>query len=143
MNDNPVVDQPFDDPVETRFYINDTTPPQLVDFLLFDLRNDLIELEFSETFNISTFDPTAILIQNWGYNNSDPSFNPIQLSGGFGFVQVDDITLRFTLTQYDMNLIKQDTALCVNDKECVIRFTSEVIQDMSRNQAAELNDTES
>ena len=143
MYANDVINRTFDNPVNTRFYYDDVTPPKLTDFAMFDMRNDLIQLQFDETFNISTFYPQAISIQHWGYNNSDPDFKPIKLTGGFGFVQVNDITLQFTLTRYDMNRFKQDILLCVNDKECIVRFTSDVIQDMSRNQAAELNDSES
>ncbi|KAL5489592.1 hypothetical protein EMCRGX_G018702 [Ephydatia muelleri] len=130
---------------QARYFTPDRNPPSMNNFVSIDMNYDTITLVFNETFNISSFDPTAIRIQKWSYNNYpvDGYFGPIILTGGFNFLQLNDTTLQFTLTAYDMNRIKQQgQILCYQTREaCYIRFNTTLVKDMAGNPIVPLVDS--
>jgi len=79
MNGNPVAEIDIFNARQARFFIPDRNPPYLMDFLRFDLRDNIIQIVFNETFNISTFDPTQISLQRWTYNDSTGTGIPFNL----------------------------------------------------------------
>ena len=114
MNGNPVV--PFDtlNAEQARFFTPDQNSPSLTQFLQFDLTDDRIRIQFNQTINISSFDPTQITLQRWAFQSV--GFLPFEnhtLTGGSGVVQLDDITLEFIPTVEDLSQIKQLERLCI------------------------------
>ncbi len=128
-----------------RFFTEDRTPPSLGDFIAINFNTRRVLLEFSETINVSSFDPTQITVQRWTYNDSGINanvavFRPYQLTGGLNITEISDTTLEFTLTSLDTNIINRRPELCTEGKNCFVRFTERVLRDMASNLAEPLVD---
>ena len=144
MNGNPVTPIGTFDARMARFYEPDITPPALMDFVSFNFVTNRLRIEFTETINVSTFDPTQVTLQRWAFDDSDRINVPFEmytLTGGENITEIDDITVEFTLIPEDLNVIKQREELCNDDRNCFIRFPSQIVSDMANNSAATLGDT--
>lgn len=106
MDGNPVEDTPT--PLPVRNFTEDSTAPFLVDFSL-DLDSNILQLTFSETVNISSFDVGRVSLQ------SEAEFN-------------DNTTQVHTLTDSSLALLIPDPLVVVN----LSRFDSDEIRRLPR-----------
>ena len=141
VNGNPIHPISIRNPLKARHFIPDKYSPFLLQFIQFDYNSESVILQFDETVNISTFDPSQISFQRWGFDDSTLSpFNIVRLTGGYNFTQLDDISIRFNLFDFDLNRIKRDPDICPDSTRCFIRFLPQVIKDMAGNLARALSD---
>ena len=84
-------------------FTNDTTRPFLVR-ASFDVVRGLLKLEFSETMNIASFDPTGITFSTILYNMA--TNNSYTLTDGQLQNLMDDIVLTLMITERDQNELK-------------------------------------
>ena len=84
-------------------FTNDTTRPFLVQ-ASFDVVRGLLKLEFSETMNIASFDPTGITLSTVLYNMA--ANNSYTLTDGQLQNLMDDVVLRLMITERDQNELK-------------------------------------
>ena len=137
MNGNLVIERSINDSLMTSFYDPDITDPILTSFTLFDFNNETITLEFSETINVSSFDVTRVTLKRFAYRvTGGAPFQYLNLTGRREVLTKEDSTmLTFRLTVYDLNRIKQDTALCTltDGTNCYIEFSSDLLRDMAEN----------
>ena len=143
MNGNIVIERSINDSLMTSFYVLDMTSPILTSFTLFDFNNETITLEFSETINISSFDVTRVTLKRFAYRvTGGAPFQYLNLTGHREVLTKEDsTTLTFRLTVYDLNRIKQDTALCTltDGTNCYVEFSSELLQDMAENRVVAID----
>ena len=141
MNGNNIQSISIVNPLKAQSFIPDRYSPFLLQFIQFDYNSETVILQFDETVNISTLDPTQISFQRWGFDDGTLSpFNIIRLTGGFNFTQLDDITILFHLNDFDLNRIKRDPDVCPDSTRCFIRFLPQAIKDMAGNLARALLD---
>ena len=136
MNNNRVVPVDIEEAEQARIFIPDRNPPSLTNFVQIDFNLNTIQLEFNETFNITSFDPANITLQRWTFDDSATRGIPFEqytLTGGTNPIQLDDINLRFTITDTDVYRIKQMTLLCTRNNNCFIRYGEGLIRDMAGN----------
>ena len=89
----------------------------------FALSESEIVLTFSETINASSFDPTALILQN----NVTTRY---QLTGG-NFSTIDGTILKFTITDYDINNIRSIADLATSDENTFLSLSRTAISDTS------------
>ena len=123
------VPRPVDD------HTADTTGPELIDFTEFDLISRQIILEFSETIDIASFDPTQVNLRS--FFESDPATVSYQLNN-VNVLSTDSTTLIFELTQDDVFAIKNVEGLCDIRSHCYIVLTNSTISDTSGNSNLEV-----
>ena len=139
MNGNLVVERDANNSQQTDEYIPDDTQPILVEFILFDLTNEMLTIRFDETVNVSTFSTVDILLKSF-YENVDG----LQLTGPDSLItEQDSTTVTFKPTTFDLNRIKQNTILCTDvvPPNCYISISSELVMDMAMNPVTYVNDT--
>ena len=109
-------------------FVDDTTSPQLVTFQSFNLSNGEIVLAFSETVNVTTFQPQFLILQTL----HDRPLETYTLTGGT-VTSTDDYTLSFVMDPLDLLGVKELQNLCTYRGNCYIRATANAIMDMSGN----------
>ena len=125
MSGNPV--EAMDVPLQASTYVPDGTSPQLRNVTI-DMNEGLVTLQFSETIDNSTFEPTTLVFLN--DPNSLSGFSP---SGG-NFISLGFTTIQLNLTEDDVNLIKQDDFLFVSMDTSFISVSNETLTDTNGNQ---------
>ncbi|XP_065888524.1 uncharacterized protein [Dysidea avara] len=145
MANNTIVPVNITMPRKARNYTSDINPPYLTQFVQFSFVDNTVILNFNETINVTSFDPTQITIQRWGFYEPPDPFPRITLTGSENITEVNDTTVQFTITVFDMNRIKseQPNQLCEFPTNCIVRFTNSVVADMAMNLAAPLRDDRS
>ena len=111
-------------PLQASLFINDTIPPELVDFQI-DLITGVIRLNFSETINVLTLDPTLIVIQSDG--SASPTSN-VTLSRKTSMMNYSSV-VELQLSRYDFGAIKADTNLATDANNTFIRLLDGAITD--------------
>eukprot|EP00035_Acanthoeca_spectabilis_P000754 m.75387 g.75387 ORF g.75387 m.75387 type:complete len:2088 (-) comp10412_c0_seq1:163-6426(-) len=105
MNNNSVV------PViahQVDIFFPDSTPPQLTACGL-DMTLGILELNFSETVNVTSFQPQLVSLLS-----SPISTNGVLLSSTSSFLQSRDTTILISLSDSDLNAIKSNVDLAVS-----------------------------
>ncbi|KAL5489594.1 hypothetical protein EMCRGX_G018704 [Ephydatia muelleri] len=127
----------------TSLYVPDTTSPTVNSFAQFDRNTGLVTIIFSETVNVSTFDPTQITLVASVFVIA--GVTPLyQLTGHSGIVTMGpNTTVSFYLSFYDLNRIKQNTLLCASSQllNCYIMYTYTLVYDQSTNPVVAVNAT--
>jgi len=108
---------------------SDTSSPQLVEFIEFDLNSMEITLFFSEPVNISNFDINGLRLQSL-FEDPVSNYTPnatisIQNSGRY---------VIFTLSDLDLIEIKQERYLCSIRGNCYVWVLSSLITDEPGNE---------
>ena len=114
-------------------YIPDTNPPSLVEFTQFNLKAHTVTLTFNETMMASSIDLTKVTFQSF-YRNAQMSHT---LTGGI-VTSSDDITIHFTLFEYDLLVIQRNRGLCSDINNCWISLARGFARDMAENYALEI-----
>jgi len=126
---NRIVPVPTSEAVSAMAIIRDTTSPMLRG-LEFSLDAESITLTFSEAVDVSTLDPTQILIQD--SSNSSDSGDQRQLTGGQGrFVSPQVVEL--TLALEDIRYIRLSETLAKNEQSTFVSIGSDFIMDYGDN----------
>ena len=120
-------------------FIGDVTPPELTSFS-FALHPGTIDLTFSETVDLTTFDVTSIALQaessinesRSGYD-SEADGMPLQLTGGTISPTSESTTVSITLTPSDLNSIKHDGTLAISENSTYLAIDSTLVNDMTGN----------
>ena len=111
-------------------YINDTTLPELRDFTI-DMDTGIIVLSFSETVNISTFNPTNIILVDTA---APQPLIRYQIRNYGTLLTFDDSPIvTFQLDEEDLNTIKLDEGLFSAQATSFISLTPDAVIDMSDN----------
>ena len=116
------------DALPVAVFTADNTRPALRSFD-FNVNTSVITLVFSETINISSFDPTGIVIQNSRSLAPNASY---RLTGG-NTTSINGPIVRLTLSDADQNAIKALRFLAVSANSTFITVDSRVVQDINRN----------
>ena len=109
-------------------FVPDTTPPQLLQFVEFDLMNNTITLSFDETVDVSTIDFTQIQLQSLF---EDP-LSQLSLSNGTTPSR-DTPLVVISLPIEDVDRIKLDQQVCTRRGTCYLTATSATVMDMNGN----------
>ena len=121
---------------KARNFTEDTTDPTLTSFEL-NLNNNTLTLYFSETVNSSTFQPSAITLQNSPSLSSLSSF--VSLTGGSVGNNAPYIVL--SLETVDLNRIKQLLNLATELSNTYISITEDLVRDMNGNPAVSISNS--
>ena len=119
------------DPLEAVASVNvtmDFTSPSL-DSSVLNLSDDILTLTFSETVNVMTFTPSAIVIQSTT-NIADGDY--YQLTGG-NIPSGNNHIVIITLTRSDANEIKRLERVAVSASTTFLSFSSNLVSDLNRN----------
>ena len=111
-------------------YINDTTLPELREFTI-DMDSGVFVLTFSETVNISTFNPTNLTLIDTAA--PEPLIRYRIRNPGTLFTDDDSPIIEFRLDDEDLNAIKLDTGLYSALATAFISLTPDAVIDMSDN----------
>ena len=109
--------------------IADTTSPSLLSYEL-NLSTGEIKLSFSEAVNVSSFDPTVIVLRIPSNIDGGPFSFP--LTGG-SVASENSVCITLTLTATDLNSIKLNDVLAVSTASSLISFGSTLVADASGN----------
>ena len=112
-------------------HVADITAPELVDFL-FDLNTGIIQLNFTEAVNTSSLDVSGLtLYASSDTNNSANS--SYQLSIPSRTTDLNAKIFNVTLSEEDLNLIKADFTLAVDESTTFLTIDPYSILDMADN----------
>eukprot|EP00035_Acanthoeca_spectabilis_P010255 m.181613 g.181613 ORF g.181613 m.181613 type:complete len:4114 (+) comp14966_c0_seq9:327-12668(+) len=106
----------------------DTTPPVLNNFS-FNANTGVISLSFSEVVAVETFNPQQVILQ------SQPNasvIEQIQLSGGVFSATTTDKVYELRLALSDLNAVKRNVAIAVNQQTVWMAIGSRLVQDTQR-----------
>ena len=117
-------------------YINDTTLPHLRSFTV-DMDTGTFVLSFSETVNISTFNPTNLTLIDTAA--PEPLTRYTIRNNGTLMTLDDSPIITFQLDEDDLNAIKLDTGLFSAMATSFISLTPDAVIDMSNNFIFALN----
>ena len=98
--------------VQAMNYTDDVTPPTLLNYTL-DIETGEVILTFSEAVNVSTLIVSEIVIQD-SQNDSDVS-QSLKLSGSSPFQSVSLSEIKVSITEDDLNQLKELTKLISNE----------------------------
>ncbi len=133
MNANPLTQGP---PLLVNPYIMDITLPEIT-FFSVNMSFGNITLRFSETVNVSTFDPTGLTLHEFG----DPAFSSIayNLTGGTRVTTEDGLEVNFFFNVDDLEFLRRRDDIFDSGITTFISANGRTIQDTSGNPLAQLN----
>ena len=111
-------------------YTADEEPPVLVNFTM-NMTSGKMYLTFSDTVNLTTFDPSSIIIQNG--QNVTKGYDYYRLNGGVSRRSDDGLIITLTLTVDDLNAIKRNTNISVSRNTTYMVIEEGAIEDLSNN----------
>ena len=111
-------------------HIADVIIPVLVDYVEFNFVTRIIVLEFSETINASSFDPTEVVLQSF-FSNEHPTTS-FRLTNA-SILTSDNTTVVIELSETDLFAIKDTPYLCDIRAHCYIVISNMTTLDMSGN----------
>ena len=112
----------------------DNQPPNLAQFVSFDLDSGTMVLSFTETVNSSTFNVEEVTLQSWPEPMA--TFNYVTLTSASHVTSENDPIVTVSISNYDLNRIKATHAslggqVCTITVNCYVRLTSSTVMDMS------------
>ena len=110
-----------------RFRTPDTTSPELIEFVEFNLIDDTITLRFDETIEVTSLDISALTLQNFF---EPPLLASHTLISGTP-LSADNTTLVFSISEADQATIKSNSFLCTKRGDCYLTANSSFITDIS------------
>ncbi|KAL5489589.1 hypothetical protein EMCRGX_G018699 [Ephydatia muelleri] len=116
-------------PIAVYNFTRDYTPPSLLSFATFNLRNSSITLQFSEPVNTSSFDPTGLTLQTVYL---DP-LRMVTLTNTSTISSNVSDTVTIYLSPQDLGTIKKTPYVCKRRYDCYITINSTTIKDLSGN----------
>ena len=124
---NPSIEIPSSNAIQISSHTADVTKPLLVEFD-FDLNLGILTLIFSESVNITSFNPTQVTLQS---AQSSPVYT-FTLTGGLVTLP-ESTTIDIDLLPSDLNAIKAITALASLRSNTYLSVTSATVKDMNMN----------
>ena len=120
-----------DNAIHAAHFVDDSTPPTLVDFTVFDFGRGTLDVLFSEALDVSSMNFTQMMLQTL-YDNP---VSVLALSAGTRVLNATSDGTRFVieLTEDDVNRIKADDDVCRQRGSCWMRVTADYAQDMAGN----------
>ena len=128
-SENPVMQQLSESALRARNFTSDTTPPELVGFVL-DLDSGVVTLNFTEAVNGDTLNSTGITFRN--INSSNATY--YTLTGGYSQHSEQDI-LEVAITDFDLNNIKALLDLATSENNTYLDLVEASVEDTSGNPA--------
>ncbi|XP_065886866.1 uncharacterized protein [Dysidea avara] len=119
--------------IQVSDFFHDEKRPVLREFDL-DFTNETLTLSFSETVNVTSFDPTQITLL-------EPNGDSYNLTDG-DILHEDDPIVTVNLVRFDTDIIKQKLDLATNENNTMLSITNLTIQDMNDNYVIPINFTE-
>jgi hypothetical protein len=126
MNGNLVVSQSG---VRVISFIDDTTPPELVEFCL-NLTSEILSLTFSESVRVDTFQQEEIILQSFKSVSTADEHLYHQLSRRGTILGMDNPVVDIMLGSSDINMITGRTELATSIEDTFIAFSLELVKDM-------------
>ena len=120
--------------IRPRMYVRDMTDPVLESFDL-NLTADTLTLHFDETVRRETLNVTQITLyndENDTYTNSY-DFTPVSIS-----LSQNDPTVVINIGEFDINNIKREFDLAINNNTTYLSLTTDAIDDMVGNPVQEI-----
>lgn len=117
-------------------YIRDAINPNLTEFRL-DLNQGILYLTFSETVNVSSFNPQSIVLSSTPEVNS----TTYMLTGGSA-QNYDSTIVILEISDEDLNAIKFFYDLAVDEDTAFISFDESAVRDLSSNAVRVIDITE-
>ena len=127
MQGNNIEEIPTDRALRVTSHEEDRMRPVFTSFDM-DLNLGILTIVFSESVNVSLFDPTQVTLQS---SASSPS-HFFTLTGGL-VSQTGSTTIDVDLLATDLNGLKQTMGLASIAANTYISFTSDTVEDMNRN----------
>ena len=134
MSGNSVVEREDGDAVQVDPYVMDITAPEIVYFSV-NMSLGNFTLSFSETVNISTFDPRGIIL----HEHPNRDFE-IRLSGGTLVTTENGLSVDFYLNKEDLEFLRRNEQLYVIVSNSLLTAEPSTISDMSGNPLAQSDD---
>jgi hypothetical protein len=116
-------------------FIEDSIAPELTNFT-FAIHPGYITLSFSETVNMLSFD---LLASTFTMGNNAVASSSYVLSGGVASESDSATAFNITLNDTDLNAIKANLVLGVNESTTFALITSGLIKDMNNNSIVAIN----
>ena len=138
MAGNPIVPIPAISALEVEELIIDPSPPDIVQFVLFDLDEGVMTLKFTKTIETS-----SIVFSNITLSQApiiDPASSTISLTGGSVFDSIGP-TITIELSPVDLNNVKKNKNVCQSKFNCYIRYSEDTFFDLASNGAVEVGFT--
>ena len=125
-NQNSVVERPDGNAIQVDPYITDTTPPEIV-FFAVNMSLGNFTLGFSETVDVSTFDPTGLTL-----SQSDTPFATLyNLTGGTRITAVNGLSIDFYLNFFDLEFVRLNGELYISQTTAYISARPTTLMDTS------------
>merc|ERR1711964_660092 len=135
--DNAIISQPQDDSFPASEVYKDQVAPELQSASL-DLDAGTLTLSFSETVRAASMNVSRLTLQASQNNNPIGDEFSFTLTGGDVNLH-NDPALQITLTESDLNQIKQRDSLATNSENTFISSTSSFVKDMNDNPTPVIN----
>ncbi len=133
INGNSVFETPRSSAREASQFTSDITTPNLLGFRL-DLNSGLVTLTFTEAVNETSFNPTGISFLS---NNSANYSQSYSLTNG-SVVLVNQTYLVFEIVKIDLDNIKANLDLAMNENNTYITLEESTVLDTSGNPVEEI-----
>ena len=118
--------------VQASLVIEDTTPPELSQFIL-DMDEGILYLTFSDSVRIDTFNVTGITLQATPIEAT--ANNSFTLTNGTLSRSADNpAVIELSLTEEDLNEIKRNELLAISTSTTALSALNETAEDIARNQ---------
>ena len=141
MTGNSVVATNSDDPVPVEIFTEDAIQPTLVRFDL-NMNSGVLSLTFDETVNGSSFDPSGLtILATPSVSNSTDSEAFLTLSGAQNFTLDFTTIIDVLLLDDDLNEIKRQRGLAVDDSTAFLSIAEESVFDMNQNAIVPINES--
>ena len=128
MNCNSVVPILPENSSRVAQFTEDITPPIMLSFEL-DLTTENISLEFDETVNVNSFDPTQLVIADSVFISK----NTYMLTGGSILLFRNSTLITLGITPDNLDAIKVDDGLATSINTTYLQFDSMLVLDMNGN----------
>ena len=129
---------PKDSPFQATTFTPDTTPPELLSFMV-DMNNGLLSLVFNEPVNVSSISYDSFILRSSNTNATDALF--YLLTGGTTNSRNGRFVI-LNITESDLNDIKKIENLFDDIINSYLRFDYDAIRDMAGNSITSLDVTE-
>ena len=139
MNDNKILEIPFNNAIKVRFFLPDMVHPTLQSFNL-DMNTATLYLTFSEAVNAASLNVSDIRLQGSANAMSEyHTLTPGQLPNYTLTNSINIAVLTVQIGTLDMNAIRKQYHLCVSSSTTYLSLTTRAVVDMIGNRVEEIS----
>ena len=139
MNRNRIVEIPFTNAIQVRYFTPDGLPPTLMGFNL-DMDSALLELSFSEAVNSASLNVSEIRLQGSAGAMSDHHTLTPGKSPNFTLTRSENVAvITVEIGSYDMNAIKLLFNVATSKSTTYLSLTANTVLDMIGNRVVEVS----